>query len=127
MRIGTSVSEGVDGGSPEPSTGPWCGLFWELDRLARCQPLLSWQLESPDKRYIDSNERTLILKKCVSILGFTFSKLVLGGIMPFSSTSTALRRPARPLAPSRWPMLDLRAPLYPKNQHSVSRALCGAV
>lgn len=54
---------------------------------------------------------TFIFRNSASILGFTFSKLVFGGIVPFSRTRTALITPARPLAPSRWPMLDLRVPL----------------
>jgi len=56
---------------------------------------------------------TFNLRNSVSIFGLIFSKLVLGGMTPFSNTRTALMTPARPLAPSRWPMLDLRAPLNP--------------
>jgi hypothetical protein len=47
-----------------------------------------------------------------SILGLIRSNHMLAGIMPLSSTRTVLMSPANPLAPSRWPTLDLTAPTY---------------
>ena len=54
---------------------------------------------------------TLIRNRSVSILGFWTSKLVFGGISPFSRTIIALMIPATPLVPSRWPIFDFAAPL----------------
>lgn len=45
------------------------------------------------------------------ICGFNFSKFALGGIIPFSKMDIHFKIPARPLPPSRWPILDLMEPL----------------
>ena len=65
---------------------------------------------------------TLIRNLSLSILGFGTSKLVFGGISPFSSTMIALMIPATPLVPSRWPMFDFAAPLHAVNTRRKNEA-----
>ena len=65
---------------------------------------------------------TLIRNLSLSILGFGTSKLVFGGISPFSSTIIALMIPATPLVPSRWPMFDFAAPLHAVNTRRKNEA-----
>ena len=75
---------------------------------------MSWLLrtvQQDPRGALSTKMLTLILRKRVSIFGFTFSKFVFGGITPFSRTMIALTSPASAAAPSRWPILDLRAPL----------------
>lgn len=55
---------------------------------------------------------TFRFRASASILWFKCSKLVFGGMIPFSRTKMVLMSPAILLAPSRWPMLDFTAPLY---------------
>lgn len=49
--------------------------------------------------------------EAASILGFNFLKFEFGGMTPFSRTRIVLIKPAKPAPPSRWPMLDFKAPL----------------
>ena len=58
----------------------------------------------------DLVELTLMFHSFTGMRGLGFSKFVLGGIIPFSRAKTALMILASPLAPSRWPTLDLTAP-----------------
>lgn len=63
--------------------------------------------------------RTFRLRNSASIFGFSFLKLAFGGMRPFSRIITALMTPATPLAPSKCPTLDSRAPL----QHVSNRVI----
>lgn len=53
---------------------------------------------------------TLIFHSSIGMRGFAVSNHRLPGMTPFSSMYMDLMRPARPLAPSRWPMLVLIDP-----------------
>ena len=100
MGVGTTEAKRRYRNSSQASTWPWDTLCRKL--VATSKNLL---LQS-------AAGFTLIRNRSVSILGFWTSKLVFGGIRPFSSTMIALMIPATPLVPSRWPIFDFAAPLH---------------
>lgn len=105
MGIRSTKTKGINRRSPQTERWPWCGLEGKLHtQLARLKN------ERFDQN-ICGDQRTLSLRYSKSIFGFNFSKFAFGGIMPFSRTRMVLIRAATPLAPSRWPMLDLTEPL----------------
>lgn len=56
------------------------------------------------------------------MLSFNSTRLILGGIAPFSSIKMALIRPATPLALSMWPTFGLADPTCTGVESSLTKA-----
>ena len=109
------VTVGPEPGCAGTVSGPCSSTMWALvppmpndDTAARrgCSVCGHWPA------CVGTNSRV----PDASMLGFHFSKLRFGAIVPCCRVRTVLMNPAMPAAASRWPMLVLTAP----SAHGVS-------
>src|SRR5690349_18203826 len=104
MGVGPAIPKVVDGRPPDAFR------FWPGLKLRGYLPGSS-QFCGITKDRRNEKRQTLSFHSSRCSFAFGFSKLMLGGIWPFSSASATLMMAATPLAVSVWPIFVLTEPI----------------